>query len=117
MASGNLNGRCSVFLTSELIVTASLLSLLGGLGSYLHGCREGRFDRSWINAFTEIVLALVVGLVVMYLGDWQGWPKGLTCVLILVLSNNGGDTLALAKGWISRYVTNRLKINGDKENV
>lgn len=108
--------RCRVLLTGEVIVTASVLSLLGGLGSYLHGAREGRFARSWINALTEIVLALVVGLCVMYLGVWQGWPQALTSVVILVLSNNGGDTLAMFKRWIDRYVTNRIKPDGDKEN-
>jgi hypothetical protein len=100
-----------VTLTIELILNASLLSLLGGLGSYLHGCRESRFARSWTNAITEIVLALVVGFVVMYCGVWQGWPPALTCVLILVFSNNGGDSLIWLKGLVSKVVASRLKIN------
>lgn len=104
-------------LTIELILNASLLSLLGGLGSYLHGCREGRFTRSWTNAITEIVLALVVGFVVMFCGVWQGWPPALTCVLILVLSNNGGDTLIWLKGLASKFVAAIFKTNSEgKDN-
>lgn len=102
-------------LTIELILNASLLSLLGGLGSYLHGCREARFDRGWTNAITEIVLALVVGFVVLYCGVWQGWPPALTCVLILVFSNNGGDTLTWLKTLVSKVVASKFKTNSESK--
>ncbi len=103
-------------LSIEVVVAAGLLSLLGGLGSYLQGVREGRFPHNVLNAVTEIVLALSAGLLVMYLGQWQHWPQPLTSVLILLGSNNGGDTFVFLKRTVSQYVTNRFNSDGNKSN-
>lgn len=53
--------------------------------------------RSFFNASTEISMSISVGLAIMYLGEWREFPPPLTNFFILVLTNNGGDTLSKLK--------------------
>lgn len=69
-----------------------LLSLLSGVGSFLQGKREGRLTNA-LDLLSEVVLALIVGLIVAYVGEANNIERGYTCALVLVLSNNGSDTL------------------------
>ncbi|MCG6387484.1 hypothetical protein [Vibrio fluvialis] len=78
------------------------LSFLSGIGSFLQGRREGRLN-GFFDLMAEVTLASIVGLVVAYLGETQGLDRGYTCAFVLVLSNNGSDTLlALRKNVVGR---------------
>lgn len=78
------------------------LSLLSGLGSFFQGRREGRLEGFW-DFVSEATLAVIVGLVVGYICEANEFERLSTCALVLVLSNNGSDTLmALRGGFLSR---------------
>ena len=99
--------------SDELI--AVMLAVIGGTGSFLQACRTGDLKGSLFNFVTEIVLSVTTGLAVLYLGSWQDWKPALTNSLILILANNGGDTLATAKSLLARALKNKLNL-GDKQN-
>lgn len=78
------------------------LSFLSGIGSFLQGRREGRLN-GLFDLLAEMTLASIVGLIVAYLGETQGLERGYTCAFVLVLSNNGSDTLlAVRKNVVER---------------
>ena len=91
-----------------------VLSLLGGVGAYLQGVRDGRIKKGVSNAFTEMTLALVMGLIVLYVGQWQAWPLPLVYVLILVLSNNASEHLSFLGSLVERLVLRKFNLKGNK---
>lgn len=79
------------------------LSFFSGFGSFLQGKRAGRYN-GYFDLLAELVLAAIVGLIVAYIGETQGIDRGYTCAAVLILSNNGSDTLlALKKHVIERF--------------
>ena len=93
-------------LDEDFLVLVIALSIFSGIGSFLHGKREERLKGGAIDFFTEITLAVVVGLVVAYIGEGQNLERTFTCALVLVLSNNGADAIEI----IRKIVRNHLKI-------
>lgn len=93
----------------ETAATACVLALVGGVGSYLQGCRDKRIERGFFSASTEISLALTAGLAMMYLGLWREFHPAMTNFLILILTNNGGDSISKLKGMLLTFVTAKLK--------
>ncbi|HCG7330466.1 hypothetical protein P3551_21130 [Vibrio parahaemolyticus] len=79
-------------LGAELIASVTILSLLSGLGSYLHGRRTERLQGGWISFMAEMILALTVGLTVTYLCEAKQVDRRITMALVLILSNNGAET-------------------------
>lgn len=79
-------------LGAELTASVTILSVLSGVGSYLHGRRTGRLKRGWIDFAAEITLALVVGLIVTYLCEVAEMDRRITMAIVLILSNNGAET-------------------------
>lgn len=89
-----------------------LFSLLAGLGSYLQGIRDGRINRGFLNLITEMTTALVVGFIVMYVGEWAGLANPLIYVLVLVFSNNSSETLTFFKELAKSIVSSKFKVQG-----
>lgn len=85
-----------------------LLSLLGGVGSYLQGCRSGELQRTLFNLFTELVLAITIGLAIVNLGEWLGWNPALTSLLVILAANNGGDSLAKSREVACKYIYKKI---------
>lgn len=84
-------------LEQSFALSVLALSILSGVGSYLQGKRLDRLKGGLIDLLTEITLALVVGLVVAYVCESRGVERNLTCALVLILSNNGADSLFLLR--------------------
>ncbi|MGF1905258.1 hypothetical protein [Aliivibrio salmonicida] len=82
---------------STEFVPALLLSLLGGTGSYLHGCKTAAIQRTLFNLMTELVLAVTFGLAIMYFGQWRELPPPLVSVFILIATNNSSDMKPIFK--------------------
>lgn len=99
--------------TSEALVTV-LLSLLGGLGSYLHGVRTGRIQRALFEFVTEVFLAQIVGFIVMNACRFLDLPPSLTAVLILALTNNSDESILEFKSYLMHRLRRRIgmKPNG-----
>nr|AKN37064.1 hypothetical protein [Vibrio cyclitrophicus]AKN38227.1 hypothetical protein [Vibrio splendidus] len=99
--------------TSEALVTV-LLSLLGGLGSYLHGVRTGRIQRALFEFVTEVFLAQIVGFIVMNACRFLDLPPSLTAVLILALTNNSDESILEFKSYLMHRLRGRIgmKPNG-----
>ena len=85
-----------------------LLSITGGTGSFMQGCRSGNFEGSFFNFSTEIILSLTTGLCLYFLGTWLELTPALINSLVLLLTNNGGDTLARGKELLSTLLKNKL---------
>lgn len=86
-----------VVITDEFALLVSALSVLSGIGSYLQGCREKRLTSGFQDLVTEVVMAVVVGLIVAYAGNSLDMDKGYLCAAILVFSNNGSESLLWIK--------------------
>ncbi len=91
-------------------IVAVTLAIIGGLGSFMQGCRNGDLKRTFFNFFTELILAVIAGLAILNLGQWQEWQPGLINALILILTNNGGDTLATAKAMLANFIKRKLNL-------
>lgn len=98
----------NIFGSTELIAVA--LAIVGGLGSFLQGCRNGELKRTFFNLLTELILAVIAGLAILNLGVWQNWQPALTNSLILILTNNGGDTLATAKTLLAKALKRKFNL-------
>lgn len=97
--------------SNELVAVA--LALIGGVGSFLQSCRTGEGERTLFNFITEIVLAVITGLALSYLGTWLKWEPALTNTLVLLLTNNSGDTLMRGKLLLFSVLKHRLN-SGNK---
>lgn len=103
--------------TSEALITV-LFSLLGGLGSYMHGVRTGRIPRAFFEFLTEVLLALITGFIVMNAGRFLEFPASVTAVLILTLTNNSDESILEFKSYLMHRLRCRLGIkprNGGPE--
>ncbi|CAM3957064.1 hypothetical protein KGP26_30015 (plasmid) [Serratia sp. JSRIV002] len=83
--------------STQTLVIAVLLSVLGGLAVYLQGVREERIKRDWFNLFTELVIAFVSGVIAYYSAVHLHWEEPLLLLGVLVASNNGRETVTVAK--------------------
>ena len=93
--------------TTDAVVTV-FLSLIGGLGSYLHGVRTSRIERKAFEFFTEVLLALIVGLIVMNAAASIELPSSVTAVLILTLTNNSDESILEFKSHLMQRLRYRM---------
>ncbi len=93
-----------VFMGDGFMLLVTILSILSGFGSYLQGCREGRLSKTAFDLLTEITFALIVGLATGYVSEAHQVRRGVTCAIVLILSNNATDTL----GQFKKAIINRL---------
>lgn len=103
-------------ITMEFALLVSALSVLSGIGSYLQGVRENRLKGRFLDFFTEVTLALVVGLATAYTGHSMKLNEAMTCALVLIFSNNGADTVALLKKIFKQLLAHRFGLNTNSNN-
>ncbi|CAH0543092.1 phage holin family protein [Vibrio marisflavi] len=93
-------------LHGELFVYAVIgFAILSGVGTFLNRKREGQIKGGFVDFLTEVVLALVVGISVACVADSWDVERGVTCAAVLVLSNNGAESLVS----IRKIVINQLR--------
>ncbi|MCG3884180.1 hypothetical protein I3271_05720 [Photobacterium leiognathi] len=93
-----------MILDLELATVVFVLSILSGVGSFLHGRREGRLKGGGFDCITEMVLSLVSGFVVAFFGNAYSIHPSITCALSLLAANNGAEFLTFSKSVFRRYL-------------
>ncbi|EEZ5689367.1 hypothetical protein F2N21_23990 [Escherichia coli] len=69
--------------------TIMLLSILGGVHSFLNGVREKRYEASCRQLMAECIAAILVGFIGMYFAEYKGMDESLqNCVTIICSINN-----------------------------
>lgn len=69
--------------------TIMLLSILGGVHSFLNGVREKRYEASCRQLITECIAAVLAGFIGMYFAEYKGMDESLqNCVTIICSINN-----------------------------
>ncbi|EPR0283731.1 phage holin family protein [Escherichia coli] len=66
-----------------------MLSLLGGVYSYLSGLCENRYESSCKKLLAECISAVLAGFIGMYFAEYKGMEESLqNCVTIICSINN-----------------------------
>ncbi|EFM3569925.1 TPA: hypothetical protein P7C37_003472 [Escherichia coli] len=69
--------------------TIMLLSILGGVRSFLNGVREKRYEASCRQLMAECIAAVLAGFIGMYFAEYKGMDESLqNCVTIICSINN-----------------------------
>ncbi|MEA0005473.1 phage holin family protein [Escherichia coli] len=69
--------------------TIMLLSILGGMHSFLNGVREKRYEASCRQLMAECIAAVLAGFIGMYFAEYKGMDESLqNCVTIICSINN-----------------------------
>ena len=69
--------------------TIMLLSILGGVHSFLNGVREKRYEASCRQLLDECISAVLAGFIGMYFAEYKGMDESLqNCVTIICSINN-----------------------------
>lgn len=69
--------------------TIMLLSILGGVLSFLNGVREKRYEASCRQLMAECIAAVLAGFIGMYFAEYKGMDESLqNCVTIICSINN-----------------------------
>ncbi|HBV2054275.1 TPA: hypothetical protein MDR17_004276 [Escherichia coli] len=69
--------------------TIMLLSILGGVNSFLNGVREKRYEASCRQLMAECIAAVLAGFIGMYFTEYKGMDESLqNCVTIICSINN-----------------------------
>ncbi|HCO8189463.1 TPA: hypothetical protein OB770_003962 [Escherichia coli] len=69
--------------------TIMLLSILGGVHSFLNGVREKRYEASCWQLMAECIAAVLAGFIGMYFAEYKGMDESLqNCVTIICSINN-----------------------------
>lgn len=69
--------------------TIMLLSILGGVHSFLNGVREKRYEASCRQLMVECIAAVLAGFIGMYFAEYKGMDESLqNCVTIICSINN-----------------------------
>lgn len=100
------------------IALVSGLSILSGIGAYLHGCRAGRYQVRALDFVGEMSCALTAGLMVFYLAKHNGLDDYLIYFAVLLSSNNGSEVLDKARSAIAdkvAVVISGLFSKGDRQ--
>lgn len=103
-------------MTNDLAILFCALSALSGLGSYLQGVRSKRITHGCLNFTTEVVTALIAGMIVAFAGHSFEVNEALTCAVVLVMSNNGADTVAYGKKVIKHIINQRVGMTNQNNN-
>ncbi|MHA0510132.1 phage holin family protein [Enterobacter kobei] len=82
---------------SELpqVVLAIPLSLMSGLGGYLSDVRNGTKKANVLELGADVIMALLVGILTAFIGQWRELPEKLIYGLIILLASNGDEVMAL----------------------
>ncbi|EPT8338490.1 hypothetical protein ASU80_20595 [Enterobacter hormaechei subsp. xiangfangensis] len=106
----------SINFISELpqVVLAVPLSIMSGLGGYLCDVRNGSKKTTVLELGADITMAIMVGILTAFIGQWRELPEKLIYGLIILLSSNGDEVMALigpgsveiVKRWLSHLSTN-----------
>lgn len=85
--------------TTELIPIAVtvVLSVLSGVGVFLMGIREGRIKGTFLDFFTETLIAVTAGLMAFYVGRHNHFDEPIIYFSVLLSSNNGNEVITMAK--------------------
>lgn len=87
--------------------TIMLLSILGGVHSFLNGVREKRYEASCRQLMAECIAAVLAGFIGMYFAEYKGMDESLqNCVTIICSINN---SLILEK--LQRIIDSHLNRN------
>ncbi|EFH1049235.1 hypothetical protein JMS29_003618 [Escherichia coli] len=69
--------------------TIMLLSILGGVYSFLNGVREKRYEASCRQLMAECIAAVLAGFIGMYFAEYKGMDESLqNCETIICSINN-----------------------------
>ena len=69
--------------------TIMLLSILGGVHSFLNGVHEKRYEASCRQLMAECIAAVLAGFIGMYFAEYKGMDESLqNCVTIICSINN-----------------------------
>ncbi|MDT9158836.1 phage holin family protein [Escherichia coli] len=69
--------------------TIMLLSILGGVHSFLNGVREKRYEASYRQLMAECIAAVLAGFIGMYFAEYKSMDESLqNCVTIICSINN-----------------------------
>ncbi|EGH1077087.1 hypothetical protein ID381_003735 [Escherichia coli] len=69
--------------------TIMLLSILGGVHTFLNGVREKRYEASCRQLMAECIAAVLAGFIGMYFAEYKGMDESLqNCVTIICSINN-----------------------------
>lgn len=79
------------------VAVAVGLSILSGVGVYLHGRREDRLRGGFLDFSTELLIAVTAGLMAYYVGQYRQLDKSIIYFSVLLASNNGQAVLGMAK--------------------
>ncbi|EFH8163230.1 hypothetical protein GI328_23215 [Escherichia coli] len=108
----NQGGIVGINFLSELpqIAIAIPLSLLSGVGGYVNDVRKGSKRGTRLELAADVLMALLVGILTAFLGQWKGLQDELIYGLIVLLSSNGDEVMAvlhpgslsLLKQWMTK---------------
>ena len=103
--------------TQELapVAIALLLSVIGGIGTFLMDVRDGG---NLLGLVTEIFVAVTAGAVAYLLGQHEGWELSITYLMVTIASNNGHEVISGMKrvniDSILNVLTSLVKKGGGK---
>ncbi|HAZ4821206.1 TPA: holin [Escherichia coli] len=106
--------------TQELapVAIALLLSVIGGIGTFLMDVRDGRQSGNLLGLVTEIFVAVTAGAVAYLLGQHEGWELSITYLMVTIASNNGHEVISGMKrvniDSILNVLTSLVKKGGEK---
>lgn len=85
-----------IFTEVPQLLTATFLSVLGGVGNSFQAWREGK-NAGLISFCSELFKALTAGLFGLYLGIWKELPDAATFLMVLLASNNSNEVLQFGR--------------------
>lgn len=93
-----------------LVLIVVAVSLLAGTGSYLQQRRTQRQKKAgWlVELISELVTAVIAGLAALFVGDWQGFPMPLTCLIALIAASNGAYFIELGRKALANKVSEKI---------
>ena len=90
-----------------------MLSLLGGVYSYLNGVVKTVTKSSCKKLLAECISAVLAGFIGMYLGEYKGMNESLQSCMVLIFSINNRLIIEGSKSRLNRKVSyatnNRLR--------
>ena len=84
--------------------TIMLLSILGGVHSFLNGVREKRYEASCRQLMAECIAAVLAGFIGMYFAEYKGMDESLLYCLTIICSINNRLILEKLQRIIDSYL-------------
>lgn len=79
-----------------------MLSLLGGVYSYLSGLCENRYESSCKTLLAECISAVLAGFIGMYLAEYKDMNESLQSCMVLIFSANSRLIIEGSKSRLNR---------------